>query len=134
MVNHPNRSSASRAGKELAEAVMTSLSGRAGVRINGQMVQWNTLEGKNRLHIGDSFVPVSALQSNLTEHEVHELESLPSWNGNNEYEISSRALNLVGVAIRRYNHTTDHNLNPDQLDKLNGCNCSECLKKRVTER
>lgn len=102
MANHPNRSTSTRQGKALAETIMNAIAGRVGVRINGEIVQSN--KAKTKLYVGNDSIPTELLHANLTEHELHELENLPFWTGNNEYQISSTVLCYVSAAIRRFKY------------------------------
>lgn len=101
MVNHPNRSAAGKQGREIAERIMAARAGRAGVRLNGLIVQWDSVDEK-RLCIGDGSVPVASLRRCLTLHEMEEIETMPRWDGGNEYQISSATLTVVSAAISRY--------------------------------
>lgn len=118
MVNHPNRSAAGKQGREIAERIMAARAGRASVRINGQVVQWDSVDEKKRLHIGDESVPVANLGRYLTPHEIREIETLPRWDGGNEYQISTTTLVLVHAAITRH-----------KGEDL-ACQCHECRKTR----
>lgn len=102
MTNHPNRSEDMQKGKALAEQIMAALAGRAGIRIGGDIVQWDSLKKKGKLHVGKASIPVDRLHENLTEHELAELQNLPFWNGSNAYEISATCLRLVHMAIQRF--------------------------------
>ena len=137
-MNHTNRSVAGHEGKALAENIMSALAGIVGVRINGEIVQWNSLKSKSRLHVGDASIPVSELPSHLTLHEREELENLPLWNGNNSYEISLKCLILVSTAINRYigpYHGSDRYPAPfpveEQIKTLWECRCHNCGEKRT---
>ena len=118
MVNHPNRSTVSKQGLEIAERIMAARAGRAGIRINGHIVQWDSIKEKKRLYVGDDWLPVGSLVRCLMPHEVIEIEHLPRWNGSNEYQISVTTLGLVSAAIVRYK---GENL---------ACQCHECRDLR----
>jgi hypothetical protein len=143
MVNHPNRSTTSRNGKALAETIINAISGRAGIALNGEIVQSNAK--RTKLFVGDVSIPTECLHANLTEHELHELENLPRWNGNNEWEISGIALLHVSSAIKRFNLKNDilridtdsnagyyqYNYMQAQMKEMKVCFCHECSTKRL---
>lgn len=118
MVNHPNRSAAGKQGREIAERIMAARAGRASVRLNGLVVQWDSVDEKKRLYIGDESVPVASIGRCLTSHEIWEIETLPRWDGGNEYQISSTTLEIVSAAISRY-----------KGEDL-ACQCHECRRAR----
>jgi hypothetical protein len=140
-MNHTNRSVSGREGKLFAEKIMSALAGRVGTRINGEIVQWNSLKSKSRLHVGDDSIPVGELPSHLTAHEREELDSLPFWNGNNDYEISSTCLILVRAAIKRYmgpDHGSDR-FPPrfpveEQKQELWQSSCHACTANRSNDQ
>jgi hypothetical protein len=132
-------------GIALAETIMGALYGRAGVRINGVIVQSNSQMTK--LYVGGDFVPTEYLHANLTEHEIHELENLPTWNGNNEYQISSIALCHVGAAAKRFNlkkrilsintdsHAGDcqYQYMREKQNEIEICLCKKCSRARAAK-
>lgn len=140
MVNHHNCAAPSGQGKALAELIMNAIAGRCGIRINGEIVQSNSLRSK--LFVGDKSIPVDHLTENLTVHELRELENLPFWNGNNEYEISSTVLLHISTAINRYlwktkmrnlyaNHmAVDFCHIEEKANELARCLCKECSRDR----
>lgn len=113
-MNHANRSLDGKQGQELAQKIMSALEGRAGVRIGGQQIVWDSLKKKSELCISNNSIPnnskledgcsipVKNLIENLTAAELEELENIPRWNGSNEYEISLTCLKNLSNAIMRY--------------------------------
>lgn len=122
--------------EELAARIMKAISGRAGVRINGQIVQMNSK--KNRLYVGERSIPVCRLHAHLTQHEKDELNNLPRWDGSNEAEISSACLRLVEAAIDRYEGPAagcEKLPSGDELTErlerfklVQRCHCRECTR------
>lgn len=115
---------------ELAEKIMNAKSGRAGIRINGQIVQWDS-DKKKKLCIGDREIPAARLVEHLTGHEVDELNNLPRWDGSNEFQINSACLHLVGAAIDRYEGvpaTLSEEAAADQRERLQRCYCTDCIR------
>jgi hypothetical protein len=139
-MNHTNRTDSRREGKALAERIMAARAGNAGVRINGEIVQWNSIKSKSRLHVGDASIPVDQLHAHLTAHELAALENLPAWDGNNAYNISLTCLVLIDAAIRRYagpDFGSDR-FPPripveDQEAELSKCRCCNCAAKNGEE-
>lgn len=114
---------------ELAERIMKAKSGRAGIRINGQIVQWDSGK-KKQLCIGDREIPATHLVEYLTGHEVDELNNLPRWDGSNEFQINSACLRLVGAAIDRYRlpATLSEEEIAYQRERLQRCYCADCIR------
>jgi hypothetical protein len=140
MKNHENRSATSCDGKALAETIINAIAGRAGVRINGEIVRWKSIKSKSQLCVANSSIPVNQLHENLTVHELHEIENLPFWTGNNEYQISSTVLCHVENAIKRFEHKNrkidmnapvgDSGWEGEQEKVINQCYCQACSSKR----
>jgi len=125
---HPITNATVKQSRKLAGLIIGALDGRAGIRINGLIVQMGIQSGKRRLYIGAKSIPVNILVNHLTEHEIEEVNNLPQWTGSNEYLISSACLRVVGAAIARYQGANEKLLVPVEVqeDELSECACAAC--------
>ena len=118
--------------EDLAETFMLHRSGRAAIRLNGRIVQWDSSRHK-RLYVEDEWIPVKELVNHLTDHEIIELQNLPDWTGNNEHIISGIVLTNVSQAIDRYRFRASKGRHADpgrdayEFEKLQKCVCRKCL-------
>ncbi|RLJ64605.1 hypothetical protein [Sulfurisoma sediminicola] len=87
------------------DRLFTHVSGRAHVRLNGDLAGFDAV--RKKVYI-DSYtektvsMPAGAFLSHLAREEIAELDVLEDWDGSNEYKLSTAVLLAAKRAIRRY--------------------------------
>lgn len=87
------------------ERVFLRISGPVRVTVNGRRVSFDRVTGQLLLQsviTGESWMPARAFLSHLSVDESTAWQSLPSWDGRNERQLSTVFIHCVEQAINRY--------------------------------
>jgi hypothetical protein len=105
MTNHPHRSAVAKESVPFCERLFSHVGGRARIRLGGELPGYDEKRGEVFVKSYDKptrSMPAYEFRNHLTTEEIAQLESLPFWNGNNEYELSLALLRSANAAIDRY--------------------------------